>query len=229
MPPHAPDLIVARDVHASYGTGRLRTPVLVGASFTVARGSLTVVTGPSGSGKTTLLSLLGGLDAPERGSVVVDGVDLATLSPSALSAFRRSRVGVVFQAFHLLPHLTAQENVGAGLAPLRLGRAERRRQAAEALARVGLGALHGRYPQELSGGEQQRVAVARACAKGPSLLLADEPTGNLDEESAKPVLDLIRGERGHDGRTVVLVTHEAAIAAGADRTLRLHEHRVETA
>jgi putative ABC transport system ATP-binding protein len=222
-----PPLVIARDLSASYGTGRLRVPVLDGASFTVERGSLTAVTGPSGSGKTTLLSLLGGLDLPERGSLVVAGHELTALSRGALSAFRRLHVGFVFQAFHLLPHLTARENVEAGLAPLRLARQERRQRALAALERVGLVGLADRFPQELSGGEQQRVAVARACAKAPPLLLADEPTGNLDEASAGPVLDLIQHERGVDGRTVVVVTHEPAVAARADRTLRLHEHRIE--
>jgi putative ABC transport system ATP-binding protein len=221
-PPH----VQARGLSASHGQGRLRVPVLKDASFEVPAESLTAIRGPSGSGKTTLLSLLGGLARPEGGSLVVAGRDLATLARAALAEFRRREVGFVFQAFHLLPHLTARENVEAGLAPLRLPRAERRRRASEALERVGLGALLARYPQELSGGEQQRVAVARACAKRPPLLLADEPTGNLDADAARPVLDLIRGERGKDGRTVVLVTHDADVARGADATLWLRDHRV---
>jgi putative ABC transport system ATP-binding protein len=201
-------------------------PVLKDASFEVPAARLTAIRGPSGSGKTTLLSLLGGLARPESGSLVVAGRDLATLPRAALAEFRRREVGFVFQAFHLLPHLTARENVETGLAPLGLPHAERRRRASEALERVGLGALLARYPQELSGGEQQRVAVARACAKRPPLLLADEPTGNLDADAAGPVLDLIRGERGQDGRTVVLVTHDADVARGADATLWLRDHRV---
>lgn len=220
-------LIVARDVHASYGSGRLRVPVLEGASFEVGRGALTALVGPSGSGKTTLLSLVGGLDVPESGSIRVGGRDLVALDPGALSLYRRTEVGFVFQGFHLLPHLTARENVEAGLAPLRRPRAERRARAWAALERVGLADLGERYPQELSGGEQQRVAVARACVKDPALLLADEPTGSLDAASAGPVLDLIRGERGRDGRTVVLVTHQPEVAAGADALLRLVNRRVE--
>jgi putative ABC transport system ATP-binding protein len=222
-----PALIVARDLAASYGSGRLRVPVLDGASFAIERGSLTAITGPSGSGKTTLLSLVGGLDVPERGSLHVDGTDLTALSTAALAAFRRAHVGFVFQAFHLLPHLTVRENVEAALAPLRPPRADRRRRALAALEDVGLAALADRFPHELSGGEQQRVAVARACAKAPMLLLADEPTGNLDEASAGPVLDLIERERGVGGRTVVVVTHEPTVAERADRRLRLHDHRVE--
>ena len=219
-----PTLVVARDVDASYGEGRLATPVLRGASFSLARGALTAVTGPSGAGKTTLLSLVGGLDRPERGSIVVDGVDVAALGRGALSAYRRARVGFVFQSFHLLVHLTALENVETALAPFGLPRAERRKRAAAALERVGLGTLGERFPQQLSGGEQQRVAVARACVKEPVLLLADEPTGNLDDESAGPVLELIRGERG--ARTVMLVTHDPDVAAGADRRLLVAHHQV---
>ena len=220
-------LVVARDIDASYGEGRLATPVLRGASFTLERGLLTAVTGHSGSGKTTLLSLVGGLDRPQRGSIVVDGIDLATLSRALLSAYRRTHVGFVFQAFHLLAHLTARENVESALAPLGLTRAERRRRAAGALERVELGSLGERFPQQLSGGEQQRVAVARACVKEPLLLLADEPTGNLDDENAGPVLELIRGERGT--RTVVLVTHDADVAGGADRRLVVAHHQVNEA
>jgi len=220
-------LVVARDIDASYGEGRLATPVLRGASFTLERGALTAVTGPSGAGKTTLLSLVGGLDRPLRGSIVVDGIDLATLSRAALSTYRRMHVGFVFQAFHLLAHLTALENVESALAPLALKRAERRRRAVGALERVGLGSLGERFPQQLSGGEQQRVAVARACVKEPLLLLADEPTGNLDDESAGPVLELIRGERGT--RTVVIVTHDAEVAGGADRRLVVAQHQVNEA
>ena len=221
--------VVAQDLCASYGEGRLTTAVLRGARFQVARGSFTAVVGPSGSGKTTLLALLGGLDLPQSGSLVVDGLELTRLSRSRLSAFRRERVGFVFQAFHLLAHLTARENVEAGLAPLALARAERRRRALDALERVGLADLAERFPQQLAGGEQQRVAVARAVAKRPALLLADEPTGNLDAESARVVLALLRGERGHDGRTVVLATHDAEVAGDADARLRLVSQQVEVA
>jgi putative ABC transport system ATP-binding protein len=220
-------LVLARDVDADYDEGARAVPVLRGASFALERGALTAVTGASGSGKTTLLSLVGGLDRPRRGSIVVAGDDIATCSRAALSTYRRLKVGFVFQAFHLLPHLTASENVASALAPLRLARAERGRRVAEALERVGLHALGTRFPQQLSGGEQQRVAVARACVKDPPLLLADEPTGNLDDESAGPVLELIRGERGR--RTVLLVTHDADVAAGADRRLLVAHHAVSTA
>jgi ABC-type lipoprotein export system ATPase subunit len=218
------DIVVAERLCASYGEGPLKVTVLEGAAFAVARGSVTAIVGPSGSGKTTLLSLVGGLDTPESGSLRVEGVDLAGLSRKALGRYRRGRVGFVFQFFNLLPGLTAVENVEAGLAPLRLGRKERRHRAGEALGAVGLGDKLHRLPHELSGGEQQRVAVARACAKEPPLLLADEPTGSLDEESGALVLDLLLAARGET--TVVLVTHDAEVARRADCVLHLRGRRV---
>jgi putative ABC transport system ATP-binding protein len=224
--------VVAESLSASYGEGDLRVPVLRDASFSIERGSVTAIVGASGSGKTTLLSLIGGLDAPEAGRLLVDGTDLGALSRSALGRYRRERVGFVFQFFHLLPSLTARENVEAGLDPLRLPRRTVRSKTDDALDRVGLLGKADRFPHELSGGEQQRVAVARAWAKDPPLLLADEPTGNLDEESGGQVLDLLfgRGSGGRgaaEGRTTVVVTHDADVAARADRSLRLHAHRVD--
>jgi putative ABC transport system ATP-binding protein len=221
-------LVTASHVHASYGLGDLRVPVLEDASFEIPRGGVTAIVGPSGSGKTTLLSLLGGLDRPDKGSILVNGEDLATLGRGGLGRFRRRQVGFIFQSFNLLPTLNARENVEAGLEPLGLGRAKARACAEEALARVGLeGKVH-RFPHELSGGEQQRVAVARACAKNPPLLLADEPTGNLDEEVGAQVLDLLLGlsESGDTPRTLVVVTHDPLVAKRADRWLTLSNRQV---
>jgi ABC-type lipoprotein export system ATPase subunit len=222
--------VVAERLSASYGDGPRRVPVLRDASFTIGRGEVTTILGASGSGKTTLLSLVGGLDSPQEGTLRVGGTDLATLSRAALGRFRRERVGFVFQFFHLLPALTCQENVEAGLDPLGLPRGETRRRAAEALARVSLGDKARRFPHELSGGEQQRVAIARAWAKDPPLLLADEPTGNLDEEAGAHVLDLLLDRDAlAGGRTVVVATHDLEIARRADRVLRVHAHRVDPA
>lgn len=221
--------VVAEGLFASYGAGRLRVSVLANATFEVPRGHVTAITGPSGSGKTTLLSIIGGLDRPEAGRLLVDGEDVSTLDLRGLERFRRRRVGFVFQSFNLLPSLTARENVAAGLEPLGRGRRDARRRTDEALDAVGLLALGHRFPHQLSGGEQQRVAVARACAKDPPLLLADEPTGNLDEEAGQQVLDLLLGETAAAGaRTVIVVTHDPLVAARAHARLALRKRQVHS-
>jgi putative ABC transport system ATP-binding protein len=224
-------IVSAEELHASYGQGRLTVPVLRGLSLEVERGAAVAVMGPSGSGKTTLLALLGGLDKPHSGRLVVDGIELVGRSRRELGRFRRLHVGFVFQAFHLLPGLTAEENVAAGLDPLGLPRAEIRRRSHASLDAVGLLALARRFPRELSGGEQQRVAVARACAKEPPLLLADEPTGNLDEDSARNVLTLLFDAPPVKGRerTLIVVTHDASVGARADRVMRLKHGQLELA
>ncbi len=220
--------VVAENLHAAYGEGDLRVPVLEGASFSIPRGSITAITGPSGSGKTTLLSLMGGLDIPDEGSLRVDDTELTALSRRALNTFRRRRIGFVFQAFNLLPTLNVRENVETALEPLGMARSEIRARAEGALSAVGLESKLHRFPHELSGGEQQRVAVARACCKGPPLILADEPTGNLDEDAGERVLDLLLGELtcSEEPRTVVIVTHDPAVAARADVVLTLSHHRI---
>lgn len=225
--------VVAENLCAAYGEGDLRVPVLENASFTIRRGRVTAIMGPSGSGKTTLLSLLGALDQPESGRLLVDGEDLTAMGRAGLGQFRRYRIGFVFQSFNLLPTLTVRENVEAGLEPLRLGRAIARASTDEALSQVGLGDKGHRFPHELSGGEQQRVAVARACAKQPPILLADEPTGNLDEDVGAQVMDLLLGASAADSvgtqrarRTLVVVTHDPMIAERADDILVLRNHQV---
>ncbi|MHC5011229.1 MAG: ABC transporter ATP-binding protein, partial [Planctomycetota bacterium] len=176
---------------------------------------------------TTLLSIIGGLERPDGGRLLVDGRDLGGLTRRELAQYRREQVGFVFQFFNLLPTLDARENVAMGLVPQGRSRRDRRRRADEALARVGLGGKAERLPHQLSGGEQQRVAVARAWAKEPALLLADEPTGNLDDAAGARVLDLLLGPEGAGaGRTVLVATHDGAIAARVSRVLTLEAHHV---
>jgi putative ABC transport system ATP-binding protein len=217
-------MLVARELTKEYLSGGRPLAVLRDVSFEVAAGSFTAIVGPSGSGKTTLLGLLAGLDVPTRGRVLLDGTDLSTLDEDARARLRGERVGFVFQSFQLIPTLTALENVAV---PLEL-RGERgaERRAAELLDRVGLGGRGHHFPTQLSGGEQQRVAVARAFVNRPRVLFADEPTGNLDTGSGARIVELLEGLNRDDGTTVVLVTHDLALAARAGRVIRLADGRV---
>jgi ABC-type lipoprotein export system ATPase subunit len=219
-------LVRARGLVKSYGEGRAAVRVLDGADLDVTRGEFVAVVGRSGSGKSTLLHVLGGLDRADAGTIELGSARLHELDEHGLTAVRRRDVGFVFQAFHLLPELTGIENV---LLPARLARdgIEAAPRARELLQRLGLGDAARRLPTTLSGGEQQRLAIARALVNDPSLVLADEPTGNLDEESGSAVLDLLR--RAADaGRAVVLVTHDRAATGLADRVLRLRDGRLES-
>jgi putative ABC transport system ATP-binding protein len=209
-----------------YGHGQRSIRALDRVSFSVLPGELLCVMGPSGSGKSTLLHLLGGLDQPTAGRIVVGGNDLAALSDERLTSFRRHQVGFVFQFFNLLPTLSAWENVAVPrlLDGRRLGRS--RGEAVTLLERVGLGERIDHRPAELSGGEMQRVAIARALINDPSLVLADEPTGNLDSRSGAMVLDLLRQSAAGDGRALVLVTHDEHVAAVADRVVELADGRL---
>ncbi|MBX3189319.1 MAG: ABC transporter ATP-binding protein [Labilithrix sp.] len=217
------DVLHLRKAHR---LGTLHTPVLRDVSLGLARGSLSAIVGPSGCGKTTLLTILGGLDRGDFGSVVVDGLDLMTASRDEILEHRRSRVGFVFQFYNLVPSLTALENVEAGLEFLPLGPSARRRRALDYLDRVGLSGTADRFPAQLSGGQQQRVAVARALAREPKLLLADEPTGNLDQEAGEQVFASMRALQRELGVTCVLVTHDAQLAARADVTVHLRDGSV---
>ena len=207
-----------------FAGGEGQIEVLAEVGFTVSRGDSVAIVGPSGSGKSTLLGLIAGLDTPSSGRVVVDGTDLATLSPARLAAFRGARLGFVFQSYRLLPTLTALENVRV---PLDLaGRSDAAEVAGAWLERVGLGARRHHLPAKLSGGEQQRVALARALAPAPALIVADEPTGNLDSRTGAQMADLLVGLVADQGATLVLVTHDAALSARAGRRIELRDGRM---
>jgi putative ABC transport system ATP-binding protein len=215
-----------RDVHKSYTDGTRRHEVLHGVDLDIARGEFLALVGRSGSGKSTLLNLIGGMDDPDSGSLEVLGLSMATADEPRRSALRRTELGFVFQFFNLLPTLTVEENL---LLPLELARkldAASRARALELLDAVGLSAQRRSFPDRLSGGEQQRAAIARALAHDPELVLADEPTGNLDDENAARVLELFVALLRPQRKTLVLVTHSAAAARVADRTLELRDGRL---
>lgn len=191
----------------------------------VERGEYVTVVGPSGAGKSTFLNITGLLEAPSTGSYLLDGVDAATVSDAQRTALRGTRIGFVFQSFHLLAHRTARENVELAMVYRRTPRRERESRAAQALRRVGLGHRMDALPTRLSGGERQRVAIARALAAEPSLLLCDEPTGNLDSETASSILDLLDALH-HDGMTIVMITHDAQVARRAQRTITIRDGRL---
>ena len=216
-------VVRARGLVKVYGQGRAAVRILDGLDLDLHAGELVAVTGRSGSGKSTLLNVIGALDRVDGGSVELCGVRLERASERELAPLRRDRVGFVFQSFHLLPELTGLENV---LLPARLnGRRPSRERGLELVRKLGLGSASERLPAVLSGGEQQRLAIARALVNDPQLVLADEPTGNLDAESGQTVLDLLRSI-ADEGRAVLLVTHESEATRRADRVLRLEEGRL---
>lgn len=221
----SPPRLRCRQLTRVLDSGASQLTVLDGVDFAIEAGEFTAILGPSGSGKSTLLGLLAGLDRPTSGGVELDGEELSTMGEDQLARLRKERVGFVFQNFQLLPNLTARENV---LVPLELlGHAEAGARADELLAAVGLSERGHHYPAQLSGGEQQRVALARAFSGRPQLLLADEPTGNLDAASGAMVLELLEDLRRREGVTLVLVTHDPGVAARADRRLYLAGGRLE--
>ena len=212
-------MLVARQLTKEYRSGTHPLAVLRDVSFTIPQGSLVAIVGPSGSGKTTLLGLLAGLDTPTRGEVILDGTTLGRLSEDQLATLHGEKVGFVFQSFQLIPTLTAIENVQV---PLELrGDRDAAARARELLARVGLADRTDHFPAQLSGGEQQRVAIARAFVNRPRILFADEPTGNLDAASGARVVELLESLNRESGSTVVLVTHDLALASRARRVIRL--------
>ncbi|WP_436845127.1 ABC transporter ATP-binding protein [Streptomyces cinerochromogenes] len=219
-------MVRVEDVHKSYGAGAAAVHALRGVSFEVPRGELVALKGRSGSGKTTLLNIVGGLDVPDQGRVEVEGRDLARLGESELLRLRRDRVGFVFQSFGLIPILSAAENVGV---PLRLRRAEPREREERVellLSLVGLAGHAAQRPGELSGGQQQRVAIARALANRPALLIADEPTGQLDAETGHAVMELLRAVVHSERVTALVATHDATLLDLADRVLELRDGEI---
>ena len=214
-------------VTKTFRQGSLEVHAVSEVDLEVGRGEFLVVAGPSGSGKTTLLQLLGALDRPTQGQVVFEGRDLSTIGDGELTRLRLETIGFVFQQFNLIPTLTAAQNVEVALAPRGLGGGERRSEALRLLEAVGLGHRADHLPSQLSGGEQQRVAIARALANGPRVLLADEPTGNLDSATGEEIVDLLRVLSRDQGQTVVLITHNAEIASRAARVVRLRDGRLD--
>src|SRR5579863_3304983 len=219
--------VAMRGVDLSLGRGAARVHILRDVSLTIGRGEAAGIVGASGSGKSTLLMIMAGLERPDKGEVEIDGVKLGQMNEDALARFRGRRIGIVFQSFHLIPTMTALENVAA---PLELaGATDARERARAELAEVGLSDRLSHYPAQLSGGEQQRVALARALSPRPSLLIADEPTGNLDEETGRGVIELLFALPRERGATLALVTHDANLAAMCDRRLKMRSGQIERA
>ena len=220
-------IVSCRGLERTFRSGTRETSAVRGVDLDVAAGEWVAIMGPSGCGKSSLLHLLGGLDTPDAGIVSVAGEDLARLSETKRALLRRERIGYVFQFFNLIQDFTVAENVELPMLLVGVGRGEARRRRDDLLAAVGLPDLGDASPSQLSGGQQQRVAIARAFANRPRVLLADEPTGNLDTESARQVLSLLRA-RHDDGQTIVMVTHDARVAAAADRLLVMEDGRFQT-
>jgi len=224
--PFTGDVIALRGVNLSLGRGAARVHILRSIDVNIGRGEAVSLLGPSGSGKSTLLMVMTGLERPDSGSVLVAGEQLQDLDEDRLARFRGRTIGIVFQAFHLIPTMTALENVAV---PLELaGARDATERARRELAAVGLAERLHHYPAELSGGEQQRVAVARALAPNPAIVVADEPTGNLDEATGSEVIELLFRGHSERGTTLVLVTHDTALAARCDRVLQMRSGRLES-
>ena len=220
-------IIIVEDVHKSYLMGKEAVPALRGVSLEIRRGEFVCLMGPSGSGKTTLLNIIGGLDESSRGHVIVDGENLVSMSENELAALRLQKMGFIFQNYNLLGNFTAQENVEAPMVLARVGRKDRRQRAQLLMEKVDLGDRAHHYPSELSGGQQQRVAVARALANDPSILIADEMTGDLDSETGFAIMELAAGLNG-EGMTIVFVTHDPRMAEFAKRVVEIRDGKILT-
>jgi len=218
-------VITLSQIKKTYQTGKIRTDVLKGIDFELNEGEFVAITGRSGCGKSTLLNILGGMDRQSGGEYLFDGKRVDQLNDVALARFRNRSIGFVFQAFHLAKELNALDNVALPLGYAGVGKRERRKRADELLAQVGLADKGKSYPSQLSGGEQQRVAIARAIANRPKVLLADEPTGNLDQENGMMVMELL--QRLHkEGLTIIMVTHDLSLAGQADRLIRMQDGKI---
>ena len=219
----AGSLVEVRDLHKVFQRGGQRIDVLQGVNLDIPSGDYLALMGPSGSGKTTLLNLIGGLDTPSEGSITVAGDRIDKLSGAKLSAWRARHIGFVFQLYNLLPVLTAARNVELPLLLTKLGKADRQNRVKVALSVVGLGERMHHFPRQLSGGQEQRVGIARAIVTDPTLLLCDEPTGDLDRKAGDEILDLLQALNREHGKTIVMVTHDPHAAARATRTLHLEK------
>jgi putative ABC transport system ATP-binding protein len=217
------ELVRVRDVHKHFTRGSERIDVLKGVNLAIPQGDFLALMGPSGSGKTTLLNLIGGLDTPTGGAIEVNGVPVSSLSGNQLSKWRAQNIGFVFQLYNLLPVLTAERNVELPLLLTKLSKAERRKRAGIALKVVGLADRARHYPRQLSGGQEQRVGIARAIVTDPTLLLCDEPTGDLDRKAGDEILDLLQSLNTDHGKTIVMVTHDPRAAERARRTIHLEK------
>ncbi|MFH1885873.1 MAG: ABC transporter ATP-binding protein [Pseudomonadota bacterium] len=221
-------IIKVRNLVKDYGKGQVLTKALRGVDLDLVAGEFTAMAGPSGSGKSTLLNMIGGLDTPTSGSVEVEGVDIARLSGGKKSALRRDRIGFIFQSYNLIPVMTAMENAEYVLMLQGMKTAKRRELVAGVLAQVGLTGLENRFPRELSGGQQQRVAIARAIAPAPALVLADEPTANVDSKTGAALMDLMRRLNEEKGVTFLFSTHDPQVMRRARRLIRLKDGAVES-
>ena len=226
-PAPATPIIVARDLQKHYQMGAETVRALRGVDLEIRRNEYVAIMGPSGSGKSTFMNLIGCLDSPTGGEFILNGQNVAGMDDDQLARVRNREIGFVFQTFNLLPRSTALENVELPLVYGGLGKAERKKRAAEALEHVGLGDRMGHRPNELSGGQRQRVAIARALVTRPSIILADEPTGNLDSRTSEEIMALFARLHG-EGQTIIMVTHEADIAAHAERVVTLKDGRIES-
>jgi len=221
------NVIETRGLRKSYGTDQTRVDALQGVDLRVQHGEFLAIMGPSGSGKSTLLHILGGVETPTSGKVLLEGTDLSSLDDDERTLIRRTRIGFIFQSFNLLPAFTAEENVSLPLDLAGVPATEARKQALQALELVGVAHRRNHIPSALSGGEQQRVAIARALVIRPAILLADEPTGNLDSVNGQQVTALLRRLVDEQRQTIIMVTHDAGVAAQADRLVRLRDGMIE--